>query len=97
MPFCKPENSFEVRKALLEAGRQDLIRLGCDAWILAQPPREAIEERRKQANVAARGDYVHGILNPRRPASCRPDRKTARRQPRKWMKGANQGRLRRAT
>ncbi len=55
LQFFKPKNSFEVRKALLEAGRQDLIGSGCDSLIPAQPPREALEAQRKQANQAARG------------------------------------------
>ena len=43
LQFFKPENYFEVRKALLAAGRGDLIGNGCDALIPAQPPRAAIE------------------------------------------------------
>ena len=31
MQFFKPENYFEVRKALRQAGREDLIGGGCDA------------------------------------------------------------------
>ncbi len=31
MQFFKPENYFEVREALLQAGRADLIGDGCDA------------------------------------------------------------------
>ena len=42
MQFFKPENYFEVRKALLQAGRSDLIGGGCDALIPAVAPREAI-------------------------------------------------------
>jgi hypothetical protein len=37
LKFFKPENSFEVRDALLEAGWQELIRSGCDALMPAQP------------------------------------------------------------
>ena len=33
LQFFKPENYFEVRKALLAAGRHDLIGSGCDALI----------------------------------------------------------------
>ena len=36
MQCFKPENYFEVRKALQEAGRQDRIGSGCDALIPAQ-------------------------------------------------------------
>ena len=38
LQFFKPENYFEVRQALLQAGRQDLIGNGCDCLIAAQPP-----------------------------------------------------------
>ena len=61
MQFFKPENYFEVRKALTEAGRRDLIGGGCDALIPSEPPREAIIARRKDANSRFRGDYVHQI------------------------------------
>jgi hypothetical protein len=59
MQFFKPENSFEVREVLMQAGRQDLIGGGCDALIPAQPPKESIAARRHRANEAARGWYVH--------------------------------------
>src|SRR6266516_7025255 len=59
MQFFKPENYFEVRKALEQAGRTDLIGSGCDALIPAQPPKEALRARREQANQVARGEYVH--------------------------------------
>ncbi len=61
MQFFKPENYFEVREALRQAGRQDLIGNGCDCLIPSTPPREAIEGRRKDANARFRGDYVHTI------------------------------------
>lgn len=63
MQFFKPENYFEVRDALREAGRQDLIGDGCDALIPSLPPREALERRRREANVAMDGTYVHTIAN----------------------------------
>jgi uncharacterized radical SAM protein YgiQ len=59
MQFFKPENYFEVREALRQAGRQDLIGDGCDSLIPAKPPREAIEARRDDANRRFRGEYVH--------------------------------------
>jgi uncharacterized radical SAM protein YgiQ len=91
LQFFKPENYFEVRKALLAAGRQDLIGSGCDALIPAQPPRQAIEARRRQANgTTAEGDHYHAIANPAKGEPVgerglpnqgyRPRRKTARRQ-----------------
>jgi hypothetical protein len=82
MQFFKPENYFEVRKALEQAGRQDLIGSGCDALIPAQPPREALQTRRQRANEAFRGDYVHTIPNALKRKGYRPGRKTARRRPR---------------
>ena len=64
LQFFKPDNYFEVRKALEQAGRTDLIGGGCDALIPANPPKEALNARRDQANSAVRGDYVHTIPNP---------------------------------
>jgi len=64
MQFFKPENYFEVREALLEANRSDLIGNGCDCLIPAQPPQEAIEARRKKANAAERNDHYHSVANP---------------------------------
>jgi len=61
MQFFKPENYFEVRKALLQAGRGDLIGAGCDSLIPATPPREALSRRRRDANRNFAGDYVHTI------------------------------------
>ena len=61
MQFFKPENYFEVRKALEQAGRQDLIGPGCDSLIADTPPREALDKRRKDANTKFRGEYVHTI------------------------------------
>ena len=37
LKFFKPEDSFEVRDALLEAGWQELISSGCDALMPAEP------------------------------------------------------------
>jgi radical SAM superfamily enzyme YgiQ (UPF0313 family) len=61
MQFFKPENYFDVRKALEQAGRQDLIGSGCDCLIPSNPPREALDKRRSEANTRVRGDYVHTI------------------------------------
>ena len=60
MQFFKPDNYFTVREALIQAGRQDLIGQGCDFLIPAQPPKEAIEARRRRANQAARGGATEG-------------------------------------
>src|SRR5438445_1153580 len=93
MQFFKPENWFTVREALIEAGRQDLIGNGCDCLIPAQPPKVALEKRRKQANDAVQGDHCHTVANPAKgePAGerglpnpgYRPGRKTARRRGKK--------------
>ncbi len=64
MQFFKPENWFTVREALMQAGRQDLIGSGCDCLIPANPPKEAIETRRRRVNEAARGDHYHAVANP---------------------------------
>ena len=63
MQFFKPENYFDVREALIQAKRTDLIG-GCEGLILAQPPQEALEARRKRANDAVRGDHYHTVANP---------------------------------
>jgi uncharacterized radical SAM protein YgiQ len=82
LQFFKPENYFEVRKALEQAGRTDLIGSGCDCLISAQPPREALKTRRQKANDAVRGDYVHTVPNPARTRGYRPGRKTSHRRSR---------------
>ena len=92
MQFFKPENWFTVREALIEAGRQDLIGNGCDCLIPAQPPKEAIEARRRRANDA---DHYHSVANPARgekpgergarpvkPTGYRPGRKSQQRRKR---------------
>jgi hypothetical protein len=90
MQFFKPENWFTVREALIQAGRQDLIGAGCDCLIPAQPPKAAIEARRRRANYA---DHYHTVANPAKgePAGerglpnrgYRPGRRLARRQEKK--------------
>ena len=61
MQFFKPANYFEVREALRQAGRTDLIGNDCESLIPPTPPREALEARRNDANARFRGDYVHTI------------------------------------
>jgi uncharacterized radical SAM protein YgiQ len=79
MQFFKPENYFEVRKALEEAGRKDLIGSGCDALIPDRAPREAILARREKSERRFAGDYVHQI--PKK-SGYRPGRASANRQER---------------
>ena len=95
MQFFKAENWFTVREALIQAGRQDLIGNGCDCLIPAQPPKEAIEARRRRANRAVEGedDHYHTVANPAKgekpgergagppkPTGYRPGRKSQKRQ-----------------
>jgi uncharacterized radical SAM protein YgiQ len=88
MQFFKRENYFLVREALLKAGRADLIGSGCDCLIPANPPKEAIEARRRNADEATRGEYVHRIPTPTGPGrGYRPGRKTAQRRQKKHGDG----------
>ena len=89
LQFFKPENWFTVREALIEAGRQDLIGNGCDCLIPAQPPKEAIEARRRRVNDP---DHYHTVANPakgEKPGErglnkgYRPGRKSATRRKKK--------------
>jgi len=63
MQFFKPENYFDVAKALKQAGRSELIGSGCDCLIPAKPPKEAITKRRKMAGKQFRGEYVHRMAD----------------------------------
>jgi hypothetical protein len=92
MQFFKPENDFMVREALLKAGRGDLIGSACDCLIPSQPPRAVARARMEKANQSlGEGNYVHQIPSAES-KGYRPGRKSARRQPRTGVKGANQGR-----
>jgi hypothetical protein len=64
--FFKPENWFIVREALIQAGRQDLIGNGCDCLIAAQPTKEALDARRREANRTGRrnDDHYHTVADP---------------------------------
>ncbi|MBY0229149.1 MAG: YgiQ family radical SAM protein, partial [Gemmataceae bacterium] len=83
LQFFKPENWFEVRRALIEAGRADLIGSGCDALIPSTPPKEAIEARREKADAELKGDHYHAV-KPKgaKKKGYRPGRKSAGRQER---------------
>jgi uncharacterized radical SAM protein YgiQ len=102
LQFFTPENWFTVREALIQAGRQDLIGSGCDCLIPANPPKEALEKRRREANRAVEGDHYHTVANPAKGEvpgerglpnkGYRPGRKTAHRQDRRHKrKGGGPG------
>jgi hypothetical protein len=73
LQFFKPENYFEVRKPLIEAGRSDLVGNGCDCLIPSQPPKEALQSRMDKAN-----DHVHTVPNQKR--GYRPGRAAQERR-----------------
>ncbi len=81
MQFFKPENYFQVREALVQAGREDLIGSGCDALIPAYPPKAALDARRERATREISGRYVHTIPMPEK-TGYRPGRKSAVRRDR---------------
>ena len=59
MQFFQPENWFAVREALLAAGRRDLIGGGPECLIPANAPKEALDARRRAAQVHDDATYVH--------------------------------------
>jgi uncharacterized radical SAM protein YgiQ len=97
LQFFKPENYFEVRRALEQAGRQDLIGAGCDCLIPDRAPREALERKRREATRAfteeTSGDHIRGgpsnrpadgsrkAARPRKSVGYRPQRGDRRRPP----------------
>ena len=64
LQFFKPENYFEVRRALEQAGRHDLIGSGCDCLIPERAPKEALDRKRREATQAftesTSGDHIRG-------------------------------------
>ena len=76
MQFFKPENYFEVREALVKAGRSDLIG-GCDGLIPADPPKGAVEARRRRASSP---DHYHAVPKPAAKTGYRPGRPTQARR-----------------
>lgn len=77
LQFFKPSNWFEVREALLQANRGDLIGNGCDCLISATPPAGAYEARRAKAGREFH-DHVHSQEMPAS-GGYRPNRKSTRR------------------
>jgi uncharacterized radical SAM protein YgiQ len=92
LQFFKPENYFEVREALLKAGRQDLIGDGCDSLIPSRPPKEALQRRRDDANERFAGNYVHTIPGTGHKPQQKP---VAKPEPNYGEKGKAGGKLRR--
>jgi uncharacterized radical SAM protein YgiQ len=81
MQFFKPENWFVVRKALLDAGRKDLIGDGRLCLIPARPPKEALEARRREADRLGGSTYVHAEdAGTARSVGYRPGRRGAARR-----------------
>jgi uncharacterized radical SAM protein YgiQ len=82
LQFFKPENYFEVRRALEQAGRQDLIGSGCDCLIPERPPKAALDRRRRRANdefgQQVEGDHIRAKVG----GGYRPQRKSAKRRQR---------------
>jgi uncharacterized radical SAM protein YgiQ len=82
MQFFRPENYFEVRRALEQAGRTDLIGSGCDCLIPARPPKEALNRRRRRANESLREQTSGDHIRSRPSAGYRPKRSGARKRER---------------
>jgi uncharacterized radical SAM protein YgiQ len=107
LQFFKPENYFEVRRALELAGRRDLIGSGCDCLIPARPPKAALDLRRRRANDAIQGDHYHAVANPAngekpgergagqvKSTGYRPGRKSAHRRNRRRERRSGDSRRR---
>ena len=73
MQFFKPENYFEVREALIQAGRGDLIG-GCDGLIPAQP---AEGGDRGPTEAGERGGSRRPLPHGRQPGEGRAGRRAA--------------------
>ena len=79
LQYFKPENYGDVREALEQAGRQDLIGDSPHCLIAARPPKPTHDEgtrpshRLRPGKPSAKSDQS-------KPAGYRPHRKTARRQ-----------------
>ena len=86
LQFFKPENYFEVRRALEQSGRQDLIGSGCDCLIPERPPKEALDRKRREATQAfterTSGDHIRSGRSRSAAAGGGGPGKGPRRQPR---------------
>jgi uncharacterized radical SAM protein YgiQ len=87
LQFFKPENYFEVRRALEQAGRQDLIGSGCDCLIPDRPPKEALDKKRREATRAfteeTSGDHIRGGRSGSRSRKQRRPRKSIGYRPKR--------------
>ena len=78
MQFFEPRNWFVVHKALVDAGRRDLIGSAKHCLIAATPPPEAVAAKRREATEAT---HVHAEDAGTQPTiGYRPGRKGARRR-----------------
>ncbi len=78
MQFFEPSNWFVVHKALVDAGRRDLIGSAKHCLIPAAPPPEALAAKRREATEAT---HVHAEDAGTQPTiGYRPGRKGARRR-----------------
>ena len=80
LQFFKPENYFDVREALLDAGREDLIGDGPECLIKARPPRSL--EKQKPRRAAPESFSAALPCSPQPTAGYRPYRTGARRRER---------------
>ncbi len=80
LQFFKPENYFEVRRALQQAGRKDLIGEGCDCLIPSQPPKEALRQERGRPGTRKPEGQDRAKHPNAKKSGYRPGRKTARRR-----------------
>jgi len=76
MQFFKDENWFEVRAALSEAGRNDLVGNGPQCLIKAKAPKAALAARAKR-----REKEVDRYVHEKELMGKRPKRRAARRRP----------------
>jgi len=93
LQFFMPDRYFDVREALIEAGREDLIGDGPECLIPAKPPPGARPARTvsKRHTGQVRAAVAHPPPGPPPPAASdagqsigyRPHRKSARRRPRR--------------
>ncbi len=64
MQFFRPENYFEVREALEQANRKDLIGTHKDALIPPYPPKEALQARKAEREKFAKREFRPNAAQP---------------------------------